>query len=186
MDKSTHNPVGLAADSSHGSFLLLSSLFVLSSPPSLFPPSFRPFSFPFKQVFFFFGCVCFGFLSSFFFQCQPSPQKNWQLPVWWQTYRQLSSINTDTHLPAAPHTHSPQTSPSSPPNANRLKTTIQHIGFHVTLPPGSGALEMFETHPHSSSSLGKETQAGPGLHFKFRGLGLSLWDSWCDLTVTCG
>lgn len=66
------------------------------------------------------------------------------------------------------------------------KKTTQRIGFLITLPPGSGELEMFETHPQSASSLGKQAQSSLRVHFKFRGLGLSLWESLCDLVLTCG
>lgn len=60
MDKSTHNPLGLAAGSSHGPFLLLSSLFFCP----LFP--LRSFFFPHRPSLFhsshfsrFFSCVFF-------------------------------------------------------------------------------------------------------------------------------
>ena len=62
-----------------------------------------------------------------------------------------------------------------------------HIGFHITPTSGQGGLDIFETRPLWVPHLsGMRTQASLGLHFKFRGLGLSLWESLCDLDVTRG
>lgn len=175
MDKSTHNPLGLAAGSSHGPFLLFAFLFFL-----LFFPPYRPLSLFLSSRFLrFFACVLFIFHFSFFciiFLVLAKPTEELAITtVVGNLLPAFQYTHTDTHLHTPPHTPSLRASPCSSPNANKPKTTTQHRGLHFPLPPGRGGFKTFEAHPHSDLSL-REKAPVSCCKIKIKGLGLSLED----------
>lgn len=172
MDKSTHNPLGLAAGSCHGPFLLFAFLFFLVF--SSLSASLSLSLFLSRRFLRFFTCVLFIFHFSFFciiFLVLAKPTE--ELAI---------TTVVGNLLPAFQYTHrhtfahsSTYTIPCSSPNANKPKTTTQHRGLHFPLPPGRGGFKTFEAHPHSDLSL-REKAPVSCCKIKIKGLGLSLED----------